>query len=86
MSVLITVLTSKQKSKTKANVKRQNHLTCSGNIGEAIPVLKSILVICMAYASQSFLLKLNTMTGANFLSRIILTILKQLLSCSEITN
>jgi hypothetical protein len=39
-------------------------------------VLKSSFVICMAYTSQSFLLKLNTMTGAKFRSIIILTTLK----------
>ena len=36
------------------------------------PVLKSSLDICRAYASQSRLLKLNTMTGCMFLSMIIL--------------
>lgn len=38
-------------------------------------VLKSSFAICNAYASQSFLLKLNTITGAKFLSMTILMIL-----------
>lgn len=38
-------------------------------------MLKSNFVICVAYSSQSFLLKLKTITGAKFRSMIILTIL-----------
>jgi hypothetical protein len=45
---------------------------------QQLPELRSNFDICKAYASQSFLLKLNTIVGAMLRSIIILTILKQL--------
>lgn len=61
---------------------KNEHVGRRIDLGENAPELKSSLAVAQAYVSQSFLLKLKTITGAKFRSMIIFTILKTLVSAT----